>query len=109
MVAREWKCKVPLEKCQGFIAYLNETGVRDTSSTPGYQGAQIFRRDLDAKAEITLITYWDKLASIKAFAGEDIDRARLYPEDYKYDLEPDPSVRHYEVVEHAFGPGGCRA
>ena len=48
----------------------------------------------------THITYWDKLESIKAFSGNDISRARLYPEDEVYELEPDLSVQHYEVIEH---------
>lgn len=102
MYAREWKCKVPLDKKAGFIDYLYETGVRETSELPGFQGVQIFQREADGKAEITLITYWDALSSIEAFAGDDIGKAKLYPEDAKYDLEPELIVRHYEVLEHRF-------
>ncbi|MGD9007527.1 MAG: hypothetical protein PVG41_06385 [Desulfobacteraceae bacterium] len=102
MYAREWKCKVPLKWCKGFIDYLYRTGVKDTSSTIGFNGAQIFRREIDGKAEITLITYWDNLSSIEAFAGEDISKAKLYPEDYKYEIEPELTVKHYEVLEHRF-------
>lgn len=104
MYAREWKCKVPLDHRDGFMAYLYDTGIRDTSATDGYQGAQIFLREVQGKAEITLITYWDKLSSIESFAGEEIGKARLYPEDYKYELEPDLTVQHYEVLEHNFIP-----
>ena len=46
-----------------------------------------------------MITYWDSMNSIKGFAGDDISLARLYPEDYQYELEPDNFVLHYEVVE----------
>ncbi|PTN35636.1 antibiotic biosynthesis monooxygenase [Desulfonatronum sp. SC1] len=59
---------------------------------------------LTDKVELTLITYWDNLESIKAFAGNDISQARLYPEDEVYELEPDLSVQHYEVIEHQFSP-----
>ncbi|MBV1789633.1 antibiotic biosynthesis monooxygenase [Marinobacterium sp. D7] len=100
MIAREWKCRVPLTHSEGFTAYLYETGIKDSSSTPGYLGAQIFRRALTGKVELTLITYWDELESIKAFAGDDIEQARLYPEDEVYELEPDLSVQHYEVIEY---------
>lgn len=102
MFAREWKCKVPREKCDAFIDYLHLTGVKESSSTPGCIGAQIFRRDIGGKIEITLLTYWDKLSSIEAFAGADIDRAKLYPEDQKYELEPELTVQHYEVLGHSF-------
>lgn len=98
MFAREWKARCPNSKKAGFIEYLYETGVKDTSSTPGFQGAQILTRSFDGKSEVTLISYWDSLESIKAFAGEEISVAKLYPEDYKYELEPDTFVSHYEVV-----------
>lgn len=100
MFAREWKARCPLHQKQGFIKYLHQTGIKETSSTAGFKGAQIFTRDFEDKAEITLITYWDSLGAIKAFAGDDIGVARLYPEDYTYELEPDNSVTHHKVVEN---------
>ena len=100
MFAREWKARCPKEQEKPFIEYLYQTGVKDTSSTSGFIGAQVFSRELDEKAEITLITYWESLESIKAFAGNDIDVAKLYPEDYRYNLEPDDFVNHYEVIEN---------
>lgn len=102
MYAREWKARCPKQHAAGFIEYLHQTGVKDTSSTPGFKGAQIFVRELDNSTEISLISYWDTLDSIKAFAGDDIGVARLYPEDYKYALEPDDFVLHYEVLAHQF-------
>ncbi|WP_298451732.1 antibiotic biosynthesis monooxygenase [uncultured Marinobacter sp.] len=104
MIAREWKCRVPEAHSEGFTGYLYETGIKDSSATPGFLGAQIFRRSLAGKVELTLITYWDKLEAIKAFAGADISQARLYPEDEIYELEPDLSVQHYEVIEHQLSP-----
>jgi hypothetical protein len=105
MYAREWKCKVPIGNHDGFIAYLYETGVKETLVTPGCMGSQILLREVNGKAEITLITYWNTLSSIEAFAGKDIDKAKLYPEDYQYLLEPELAVQHYEVIRHNFVPG----
>ncbi len=105
MIAREWKCKCPNTKKEGFIKYLYKTGVTETSKTSGFMGVQIFSRYIQGKSEITLITYWDKIESIKKFSGEDIDIAKLYPEDYKFDIEPELSVKHYKVIEHVFKKG----
>ncbi|MBN8240690.1 antibiotic biosynthesis monooxygenase [Marinobacter hydrocarbonoclasticus] len=102
MHAREWKCRVPKDKSEGFLGYLYATGVKDTCNTDGFLGAQIYRRGVDGLVEFTLTTYWRDLESIKDFAGDDIGIARLYPEDDKYDLEPDLAVQHYEVIEHSF-------
>ncbi|MCP4161537.1 MAG: antibiotic biosynthesis monooxygenase [Deltaproteobacteria bacterium] len=99
MIAREWKARCLHNQKEGFIKYLFQTGVKDTSSTKGFKDAQILSRDLKDKVEITLITYWDCLESIKAYAGDDIEVARLYPEDFIYELEPDDFVIHYEVIK----------
>ena len=100
MFAREWKSRCPVHQRESFIEYLYKTGVKDSSATLGFKGAQIFTRDLDDQVEVTLISYWDSLDSIKAFSGDDIGVARLYPDDYKFELEPDNFVTHYEVVEN---------
>lgn len=104
MIAREWKAKCPKEHEEGFISYLYETGIKDTSSTKGFLGAQIFNRDTDLanEVEVTLITYWKALECIKAFAGENINVAKLYPEDETYKLKPDDFVIHYKVRENTW-------
>ena len=100
MIAREWKARCPNKHKDGFVSYLYDTGIKDASETIGFKAAQIFVRDIDNNIEITLITYWDSLQSIKAFSGDDIAVAKLYPEDEKYELDPDGFVLHYQVVEN---------
>jgi heme-degrading monooxygenase HmoA len=100
MIAREWKAKCPLKHKEGFISYLRDTGLKETSSLHGFIGAQILNREFDDEVEIVFITYWESLECIKAFSGEDISVAKLYPEDSKYELKPDLQVTHYQVVEN---------
>ena len=102
MIAREWKARVPESEKDGFLEYLNETGVKETSSTPGFKGAQVLVRELENNIEVTLVSYCSSIEDIKAFSGENINQAKLYPEDYKYKLEPDHFVSHYEVVENVW-------
>jgi hypothetical protein len=42
---------------------------------------------------------WDSVDAIKAFAGEDIEAAVLYPEDERYLVGGESSVVHHEVVD----------
>lgn len=100
MIARQWKARCPQEHKAGFAEHLRRTGVRDAAATPGFRGAQIFTRAVGERAEFTLITYWESLDAIRAFAGDDIGTARLYPGDEAYELEPDAFVLHYEVIEN---------
>lgn len=45
------------------------------------------------------VTKWDSVESIKGFAGEDYEKAKYYPEDGRYLLEFEPTVRHCETFE----------
>ena len=103
MIVREWRCRCPLEHRDGFLAYLAETGVKDTAALPGCRGAQVLVRDLEDRAEIVLLTFWDSRDAIRAYAGPDIAVAVLYPEDARYGLDPDRHVTHYEVAASTLG------
>jgi heme-degrading monooxygenase HmoA len=45
-----------------------------------------------------LLTLWDSLDAIRAFAGPDVERAKYYPEDEGFLIELEPTVTHYEVL-----------
>lgn len=47
-----------------------------------------------------MLTLWDSLAAVKAFAGEDHETARCYPEDDSFLVERDLKAEHYEVAAH---------
>ena len=102
MIAREWRCICPAEKIQEFIPYLHSTGIKDSENTPGCAGAEIFYREKDDSIEVVLITFWDSIESIRQFAGENIECAVLYPEDYKYGIISDLTVKHYIVENRSF-------
>lgn len=57
-------------------------------------------RDLnEERAEIVTLSWWKDKESIEAFAGEDIGRARYFPEDDRYLLTRPETVQHYESTE----------
>lgn len=106
MIAREWKCLCPTRHRQGFLEHLERTGVREAKETPGYLGHQVLERlDQACQAgrsgcvEIGLTTYWESWEAVRAFAGDALERAVLYPGDEKYEIVPDKHVRHYDVLE----------
>ena len=82
-----------------YANYIDRTGMAEYRSTPGNQGAWMLRRDDGDRSEIiTNVSTLDSRNSIRAFAGEDIEQAVFYPEDDRFLIERDLSVRHYEVV-----------
>lgn len=97
LVARTWHGAVPAGRAGDYLQYLKKTGVRDALGTPGNRGVLVLRRADGDVAHFQFLSFWDSEQSIAAFAGEDIDRARYYPEDRDFLLELEPTVTHYRA------------
>ncbi len=98
MIARNWHGRVPVAQADAYLAYLQRTGIPDYQRTPGNRGVFVFRRIEGGEAHFLLTSLWESLDAIRAFAGDDLERARYYPEDTAYLLELEPKVTHYEVL-----------
>ena len=98
MIARIWRGAVRRDDADAYADYIANTGMAEYRSTPGNQGAWMLRRDEGDRSEIVTFSLLDSLDSIRAFAGNDIDQAVFYPEDDRFLIERDRTVRHYEVV-----------
>lgn len=107
MIGRTWHGRVPTDKSEAYYAYLLRTGLTDYAATPGNRGVHVLRRTEGGVTHFLLLTFWDSLDAIKAFAGPDYARARYYPEDDEYLLEREPFVVHYEVLEPATDGTTC--
>ena len=100
MIARIWRGVISAAKAEQYMEYLIETGLKDYRAVPGNRGVQILRRTYEGKAEFLLISLWESYEAIRAFAGEDIERAVYYPKDKEFLLELEPKVTHYEYESH---------
>jgi heme-degrading monooxygenase HmoA len=99
MIARIWRGSTEAAKADEYLDYLRATGVEQTRAIAGNRGVRILRRVGDGRAEFLFISFWESLESIRAFAGEDIERAVYYPKDTEFLLELEPTVAHYETYE----------
>lgn len=98
MIGRTWHGRVPTEKADAYYAYLQRTGLSDYVKTPGNRGVYVLRRTDGQVTHFLLLTFWDSLDAIRAFAGDEYERARYYPEDDEFLLEREPYVSHYDVL-----------
>jgi heme-degrading monooxygenase HmoA len=101
MIARVWRGAVRREDADAYGAYIGETGLAGYAATPGNRGAWLLRRDDGALTEFVTYTLWDSLEAIRGFAGDDVEAAVYYPEDDRYLVERDLTVKHYELVDSA--------
>lgn len=70
------------------------------SSYPGNRGMQVLRRTSEDKTEFLLLSLWESYEAIRAFAGEDLERAVYYARDEEFLLEMEPKVTHYEYESY---------
>ena len=96
-IARIWHGRTPASKGEQYVEYIKQTGVKGLREIEGNLGVLLLRRINKDVAEFTVISFWDSKEAIKRFAGEDINKARYYPEDSNYLLEMPPELEHYEV------------
>ena len=97
MIARIWRGAVRSEDADEYVGYVRDTGIDHYRSTPGNQGAWILHRRLDDRTEILTFSLWEDMGAVRAFAGDDPERAVYYPEDDRYLVERSEMVEHYRV------------
>ena len=76
MIARMWFGRTKAEDHNAYLAYLEESGVAELKRTPGNRGVMVLRRLDGDEAEFGVISFWDSLEDVKAFAGDVVDVAR---------------------------------
>ena len=99
MIARIWRGVVRAQDAGAYAAYIRQTGLDGYQQTPGNRGAWLLRRIEGDRAEFITLSFWESRQAIEGFAGQDIERAVYYPEDDKFLVERDLTVRHYEIVD----------
>jgi heme-degrading monooxygenase HmoA len=70
------------------------------------EGADVYAeyiRDTGDRTEFLTLSLWDSLDAIRAFAGDDIEAAVLYPEGARY-LIGESTVTRYQVVDQVEDP-----
>jgi len=98
MIARIWHGKTPAATADDYRDFLRARALSDYQSITGNLGAHILRRSEGDEAHFITLTFWESTEAIKAFAGEDFEKAKYYSEDKNFLLEFEPKVAHYEVV-----------
>jgi heme-degrading monooxygenase HmoA len=101
MIMRTWRGRTSRADASAYEDYLLETGFAGYTATEGNAGAYMTRREVDDLTEFFLVTLWSSWEAIRAFAGEDPEKAVFYPEDDRYLVERDLTVEHYEIFASA--------
>jgi heme-degrading monooxygenase HmoA len=88
-----------LYQCPQSGTDVVRTGARDYRVAAGNLGFQILMRALgDGTSEVTTLSWWQSMEAIRAFAGDQPELARYYPEDDRFLLNRPNLVEHHQVI-----------
>ncbi len=96
-IARLWHGRTSSAQADAYLEFLKLRAIPDYQATEGNRGVTIMRRIEGGVAHFLILTLWESSAAIRRFAGDDIERAKYYPEDTSFLLEFEPTVTHYDV------------
>lgn len=98
MIARIWKARATPDRVQEYADYLKSTVVPELKAIGGYKGVSLLQRDQNGAVEVTVITWWESLEAIRAFAGEAIETAVVHDSAARMLVDFDRNVEHHQVV-----------
>ncbi len=102
MIVRMWRGTAKGANAEAYARHVTGTVFPSLGAIAGHKGAYLLKRETAAGTEFLAVTLWDSLAAVRAFAGEDAERAVVEPRARAVLAEFDDFVRHYEL---AWGAG----
>ena len=103
MIARLWEGVVPAAQEAAYRDFLSREVLPEYRSTSGNVDVTVLRRDEGEHVRFLVISRWRSREAIRAFAGEEEERAHYRPEALQFLVDPAPFAAHYEVVVDADG------
>jgi heme-degrading monooxygenase HmoA len=98
MIIRVWTAHATPEGAAKSGARFAQQILPKLRGLDGYRGASLLRRLVGDQVELVLLTRWQSMEAVRAFAGDDIDRAVVAEDAAEILTRWDSHVRHYEVA-----------
>ncbi|MBV9113330.1 MAG: antibiotic biosynthesis monooxygenase [Hyphomicrobiales bacterium] len=105
VIVRMWRGREKRDRPGAYRRHLEGAVFPHLRSLPGFLGASLLQRVEKGEAEVLVMTKWDSMAAIEAFAGPDPEKALVEPEARAVLASFDEVVTHHEIVSK-IGTGG---
>ena len=98
MIARLWHGWTSRENADAYERFLREHMFPSMESVTGFLGAELLRRDAGEEVAFVTITRFDSYDAVRAFAGDDYERAVIEPEARALLAHADDRSEHFDVA-----------
>jgi heme-degrading monooxygenase HmoA len=98
MICRIWHGRTSRKQADDYAVFLEQRAMPGYRSIPGNLDAAVLRRDDGDVTHFLTVSHWISEQAIRAFAGDDVLKAKYSREDEDFLLEFEPEVQHFEVL-----------
>ncbi|GGK75360.1 antibiotic biosynthesis monooxygenase family protein [Mangrovihabitans endophyticus] len=98
MIARIWQGWAPRATADDYQQHYEAEVAEHLRQAPGFRGARLLRRDDGDEVMFTSLTFFASLNDVRAFAGEDLERAVVEEAARRVLSRWDDHVTHHEVA-----------
>jgi hypothetical protein len=98
-VTRVWRGRTATaEAADAYERLLRDEILPGIHRVEGFRGATVLRRDVEDGVELVVLTRWESLDAVRAFAGPELDVPVIEPEAQALLSHADERALHYETV-----------
>jgi len=98
MIVRSWRGYAERAREDVYPRHLLHNVRPKLEALAGFRGLYLLRRRSGQEVEFEVLTLWESMTAIQAFAGSRPEEAVVEPEAEAALIRFDRSVRHYEVL-----------
>jgi heme-degrading monooxygenase HmoA len=94
-----WRGRATSSNPLAYSEHFRRKVLPELERIEGFLGASLLRQVGPDDVEFLVLTRWASMDAIRAFAGDDVERAVVEPEAVAALVSFDRTVQHYEVVQ----------
>lgn len=98
MILRIWKGWAALERPDDYPHHFREIVLPELRAIAGFAGAELLKRIEHDRILFTVVTRWESMDAVRAFAGEDLETAVVHDAAAAVLLGFDTMVEHHELI-----------
>jgi heme-degrading monooxygenase HmoA len=104
MIVRTWHGRASTAQSSAYPEHFRRHVLPELERIDGFLGASLLQQSRAEEIEFLVLTRWESMDAIRAFAGEQVETAVVEPDAAAALTSCDGTVQHYEVVEDRSKP-----
>jgi heme-degrading monooxygenase HmoA len=98
VIARFWRGWAKPQQADLYRFHFRDNVRPEIEALPGFVGAWLLEREENGEVEFLAVTHWQSLEAIKAFAGDDISKAKVEPQARAVLSRFETTATHYKIA-----------